>query len=424
MANKNLNIWIIKIGEPAVYHKSHKKIKPMRSALLTSEFAKNKKNKVVWWTGNFQHHNKKFIRKNNPSFEESIGNIKIKYIESTGYKNNISLSRVIDHLLIAKNFKKQSKLEARPDVIICSWPPIELAYEAFIYAQKRNIPFILDVRDLWPDVIYDTFNNNFILKKLVNLFLNYEKKMKQCMQNADALISVSEKVMNWAYLRSGRSKKSPSHISNLSSINLSEISFKGQGVEKKFNDIGVFNDETVTRIIFVGTLLNYKPFIQLIKNNSNVLKKNNIQIVICGTGQLEDYLLRNTFENIVYAGYINLFEYAYLCRISHYGIAPFLSRWDLSVNIPNKVGEYLSGGLSLISTKHSELNKILGPYGIHHEFDIELPEEHTRILEFASKNKENLAHAKINSTKAYKKYFATDNIYAELSEFVINQLEK
>ena len=275
-----------------------------------------------------------------------------------------------------------------------------------------------------PDVIYDTFNNNFILKYLINIFLNYENKMKQCIQNADGIVSISEKVMTWALSRSGRNREKPNHISNLSSVNLSEISFQNHGVEKKFNDIGVFNDETVTRIIFVGTLLNYKPFIQLIKNNSNILKKHNIQIVICGTGQLEDYLQKNTFDNIVYAGYINLFEYAYLCRISHYGIAPFLSRWDLSVNIPNKVGEYLSGGLSLISTKHSELNKILGPYGIHHEFDIEMPEEHKRILEFAIHNKENLANAKINSMKAYKKYFAADNTYGELSEFVINQLKK
>ena len=43
----------------------------------------------------------------------------------------------------------------RPDLILCSYPTIELSVEAVRYGRTHGIPVVLDVRDLWPDIVLD-----------------------------------------------------------------------------------------------------------------------------------------------------------------------------------------------------------------------------------------------------------------------------
>lgn len=420
----NKKIWVIKVGEPAVYNKKYNNIKPLRSAMLVDQLSKNKCISVTWWTSNFQHHSKDFVNQNTRSYSEYIKNIKSIYLDSSGYKNNISLKRIIDHKSIANDFKKRSVLEPKPDLIICSWPTIELAYEAYRYAKKNNIIFVIDIRDMWPDVIYDALNNSLYAKFVINTFLKYDQKLIECFSNSNLLISVSESIQEWAIKKSNRSYQKDNLVSRLSCLDLSKINYNVDKIASFWNNLNVKSDLEITRIIFVGTLLKQQLFIDFIRSNINFFKKNNIQVVICGTGQLENFFKSNHYENIVYAGFINLQQYAHLCKISDYGLAPFLTRKDLSMSIPNKIGEYLSGGLGIISSGKNEVKRLLSSSERFNDFDISNKIDCERFLFSLTKK---VVADRLKRNKSYQLYdelFNAEKNYKNLSEYLIRYKPK
>ena len=43
--------------------------------------------------------------------------------------------------------------EKVPDLIVISMPPIDGAVALMKFAKKNNIKVVLDIRDMWPDII-------------------------------------------------------------------------------------------------------------------------------------------------------------------------------------------------------------------------------------------------------------------------------
>jgi len=74
---------------------------------------------------------------------------------SLKYKKNVSIERIINHHILAYKFSKLAELEVQPDVVLCSYPTIELSLVATKYGKRKNVPVIIDVRDLWPDNFLD-----------------------------------------------------------------------------------------------------------------------------------------------------------------------------------------------------------------------------------------------------------------------------
>src|SRR5574341_243598 len=142
-----MNVWLIQIGEtlPLVSN-----IRKLRTALLADKLI-TKGHSVLWWASAFDHLQKKWISKQETEVKIS-NNFTIKLLKGIGYKRNVSIRRFIDHRIIAKRFRELVSAESRPDIIVASLPSHDLAYEAVMYANKNNIPIIVDIRDPWPDI--------------------------------------------------------------------------------------------------------------------------------------------------------------------------------------------------------------------------------------------------------------------------------
>ena len=66
-------------------------------------------------------------------------------------------------------------------------------------------PFILEIRDLWPDIFFDVapfFIKPFIF--FLNIFLDY--KLKNSLKNADGIIGITDSYLNWALKKINRNK--------------------------------------------------------------------------------------------------------------------------------------------------------------------------------------------------------------------------
>ena len=57
--------------------------------------------------------------------------------------------------LIGCKFYKYAQEEVKPDIILSSLPTLKLSLSAVEYGKKMNIPLVLDMRDMWPDVFLD-----------------------------------------------------------------------------------------------------------------------------------------------------------------------------------------------------------------------------------------------------------------------------
>jgi hypothetical protein len=132
---KKLNIWLIQPGEPLPVQEN---VKKMRTAHLAEKLIE-KGHSIVWWTSAFDHVKKEWIVRRDTEMTPSPG-VKITAMKGTGYSRNMSVSRFIDHRLVAQKFKQLSKRMEKPDIIIASTPPHDLAYQAVQFAKKKLSP--------------------------------------------------------------------------------------------------------------------------------------------------------------------------------------------------------------------------------------------------------------------------------------------
>ena len=164
-----MHICIFQTGEPL--HIDSGKYRPMRAMLLANELIK-KNHKVTLISASFYHQRKLFRSKSFKSIRVNK-NLEIKLINSCGYRKNIGIKRIIDHIILSLNlykFLSQNK-NFIPDKIFLGYPPIETSLGLLIWANKKNIPVMIDIKDNWPENYIEPFPKIIRLKILSNKYL-------------------------------------------------------------------------------------------------------------------------------------------------------------------------------------------------------------------------------------------------------------
>src|SRR5690554_4268813 len=167
----------------------------MRSGTFAKDLA-GRGHDVTWWSSTYLHYEKKYVA-NKFKIINLKDNFRLVLMHSRfGYKKNISLKRIKYSRDLGKIFNKESLKQKTPDIIYTSWPLIDLSYEAVNYANKHNIPVVVDIRDMWPDIFVQPFSKP--LKPLIKLVvgLMYKSKTSYVMQNATNIIGVIPNALN------------------------------------------------------------------------------------------------------------------------------------------------------------------------------------------------------------------------------------
>jgi len=60
--------------------------------------------------------------------------------------------RLLSYASFAASATVAGALSERPDVVLASSPPLSVGAVGLILARRHRVPFVLDVRDLWPDI--------------------------------------------------------------------------------------------------------------------------------------------------------------------------------------------------------------------------------------------------------------------------------
>jgi hypothetical protein len=117
-----MKIWLLEIGELLPLNPNNRK---MRVGMLSEKFVE-RGHTVCWWVSAFEHQQKKMLFENDDEVTLSNG-LTLQVLRGCGYRTNVSLSRYIDHRIIARKFRLLSKKMSLPDVIIAllhatDWP--------------------------------------------------------------------------------------------------------------------------------------------------------------------------------------------------------------------------------------------------------------------------------------------------------------
>jgi glycosyltransferase involved in cell wall biosynthesis len=410
-------IWLVKIGETLPIGQSHNRL--LRTGLIANTFIEKGHN-VVWWSSTFDHFKKKHNFQVDTDLQLS-SNYRLILLHGKGYQKNVSIARIIDHRSIAKKFSKRIYDEKiKPDIIVCAYPTVELAFNCIQFGKKFNIPVIIDIRDLWPDIFFEELLPKVIRKFSLNFFNLFIKKHQYVFQNASALIGITEKILNWGAGYAGRKSRDFDRVFHLS-YSKPSIQHTTQTITSLFQK-GLLFRENVLYVCLIGTISKYKFDLKPIVSAAKILQKStfNVEFVICGDGEALEWLKNETkgLTNIHFTGWINQNEIAYIMENVQVGLAPYYNTFTYVTSIPSKISEYFAYGLPVVSGLNGELGSFINQNkaGYVYFSAIELAE----ILISLAENKRILADFKENNFKLYSQKFDSRKVYEDYVNYILS----
>lgn len=304
-----------------------------------------KGHQVVWWTSNFFHHFKKFRSDKFKSIDVNL-NFKIKLIPTTGYSSNISLKRILFEIVFALRFYKLTQREEKPDIIIVMGPNWTTVPIVNYYATKKDIPVIVDIFDLYPEIL------ETIVHKRLKRFFSFLIKPLYLLRSYDfrkayGFVAVScqyMKVVDSIRPELPPSRKLTCYIgvdTDLFSKNIDNSAFL---LTKKQN---------YSRIIYAGSIGENYDISTIIKSAKVLSDKGHLsEIIIVGEGPKKSYIekliQKYHLHNITLLDKLNHRDLISLYKTCDIGLSTYIA--GSTVSIPTKFYDYTAAGLAIVNS--------------------------------------------------------------------------
>lgn len=307
---------------------------PSRFYYIAKMFAENGYD-VDLIGSSFQHFKKsprerKIIKQQNYPFNTT-------FISVPSYKKNLDIRRIYSNKVAEHRVMEYLETQEY-DAIYCSIPANNIAAKVGEYCKKKEIPFIVDIEDLWPEAMEMVFNIP-IIKNI--LFYPFKRDAERTYKNADAVIGTSEDYTDRAFKK--RERNIPVETVYVG-CNLEEFD---AGVEKYKDDI--VKEEGQFWVTYAGSISTSYDIKTLI-DAGYALKDKNVHVQILGTGSLKDELeeYSKNMDNIHFWGFTPYPKMAAVLSKSDVVVNSFVKGAPQS--IVNKVGDYLASGKPMINT--------------------------------------------------------------------------
>lgn len=406
-----MNAWIVQIGEPLPIDSNARK---MRDALLIDELIK-RGHKVVWWASAFDHIQKRWIFDKDTTINIS-DSFTIHAIKGCVYKNNISIKRFLNQIIIYYKLKNRFKKEPKPDFIKVDIPVPEYAGLCARYAKKHNIPFIVDVRDYWPDEIVDRLP----LPKLISRSLLWYayKNLTFSLKTANSIVAMSYDCLNWGLKYADRS------IRNNDKCFYLGYSFPKDNCQIS-EEFKILLDSLRSKflVVFLGNVGHASNPSIVVQIAERLRSNNDIYFVIAGNGPLLNIIKENSekYTNITFTNYINKIQIDALLKISKIGLCTSSRRANF---FPGKSFMYSAYGLPILNAFEGDLFQIIDSYKIGFNYMHDNVDELTNYIKLLYTDAKLYKEMSMNSLKLFEREFNGEKIYKEFADHIEEILEK
>ncbi len=269
------------------------------------------------------------------------------------YKKNVSLKRFLSHYVWGRGVAKYLKTVENPDLIYCAVPSIDAPYEVVKYCKRNNVPFVIDVQDLWPEAFQMALNIPIVSDIL---FFPFKHRIDKVYRAADAIVAVSE-----TYAARARKVNKKAVESCVVYLGTRLEDFDGYCSSTERGD-----PNGKIRLAYCGTLGSSYDLTSVF-DAMRILKDkgmDNLQFIIMGSGPLQKKFEQYAAEKGVDVIFTGKLPYADMCRE--------LVRCDIAINciskgsagsIINKHADYAAAGIPIVSTQEStEFRALLDAY--------------------------------------------------------------
>lgn len=321
---------------------------------------------VTLWTSAYDHIRKcwreEWIMHGDAGYQMPHG-LNVRFMKGCGYKSNVSVMRLIDHLLAAKSLRRQADALPAPDVVIASLPDHITAEAIVRYGRSVGATTFVDVRDKWPDIFID-YAPNAILKLLIRFGLALETaRARRALRNADGLIAMMNSMMTWGLAKAGRQAQESDKVFYLTTTprnfgierrdaNLTpavQAALKATEGRIVFTFVGTFN-----RTQHPALLLDALDYLR----DSGQLDSERLAFLVGGSGVEADQIAARcaSYSCVHYLGWLDTESMLQVLAASDVGL--------LLMNFPspafnNKAFAYLASGIPIINGATGDLADLI-----------------------------------------------------------------
>lgn len=404
-----MNIWLVKDGENLPVQQGSR---PMRMWMLAERLCRHG-HSVLWWSSTFSHQTRQLLFQQDTSTEVASG-FQLKLLHAKGYRRNVSWARYRHHLQVAKRFSEKSEACPRPDVVICAFPTIELAFSVANYTSAAGVPLVIDIRDLWPDVILD--KSPAILRPLIwPVLAPMRRKQRAALRAATSIVATSEDYLGWGLKQAGRVRTPMDRVFYLGAEGYVSTAPSNDRILQLVGRIG----KNII-VCYVGSFgksyeldLVVKVARQLLRNGES-----RVHFVLAGDGEQYVKLIgEDCPANVTLTGWLNQGEIATLLQHSSIGLVPCRS---VAGTLPNKVFDYLSAGVPIISSLEGEMQRLIAEQNLGFSYPAGSAQGLLQRVQCLASDKSLRELQAQNAREAYRRLYNADAIYESFATHIEN----
>ncbi|WP_158633563.1 glycosyltransferase family 4 protein [Tautonia sociabilis] len=412
-----MKIWLIKLGEPLPIDATDPRL--FRTGMLARELV-HRGHEVVWWSSTVNHAEKR--HRADQDADLLLGDrYRLRLIHAPLYRRNVSLARIASHRVTATRFAELARREAPPDLIVSSLPTAEVSAAAVRFGREFGVPVVLDVRDLWPDLILD-LAPGWARGAAAMALRSMIRDTKQACAGADAILGTTPAFVDWALGYAGRGRRPVDRDFPMayearrpsdSAIAAARLSWAGRGL-----DPSRFPEGELIACYFGA--MGRQSELHTVVDAARILRdrRRSIRFVLCGTGDRLERLRRRAagLGNVLLPGWVGAAEIWTLMRASSVGLAPYAKIPNYVMGMPNKPVEYLSAGLPVLTGLDGVLADLLGRHDCGVSYEFGRPDRLADALEALDDDRSRLAELSVNAWRLYRDRFTADRVFGAMAD--------
>lgn len=400
-----MKVWLVTVGEPLPTDGGNPRL--FRTGLL-AKYLLEAGHEVIWWTSTFNHSIKehRFSKQTRIEASESY---EIIALHGRAYKTNISLTRILNHRDLAKEFRTLSAELEVPDVVVSSFPTIELCDEVIGYCNKNRIPSVTDVRDLWPDIFVTAVPR--WLQPLASIAISgMARQTKRVFRKTTHIAGITDSYVEWGVMKGGRNRSSRDHVYHLTNSSKQYDADTVTEASTYLKSCGL--DTSKTTIVFVGIISLRKFCLDTVLEGIKSLNQRDIQFVFAGDGDdLEE--LKKRAPDVVFTGWVDEPKLQVLLTSATLAIAPYRSSDEFMMSIPIKIFEYMSFGVPILASLKGEVKNLVESEEIGKFFAEEKPEEFAQTLTSLLNDSSSLEKMRSKANTLFADRFSVDKTFSD-----------
>ncbi len=305
-------------------------------------------------------------------FEETtrtimVDGIKVIYLKEE-YDQNMSIARRLKAFV--SFMYKASRIGLRQkdiDLVIATSTPLTIGIPALILKWFKKIPYVFEVRDLWPEVPIQmgAIRNRWMIKATRYL-------EKTIYRNARHVIALSPGMQDGVLQYIPIEKTSM--IPNMAKMDEFWPREKNHALMEK---LGLRSD--TFKVVHFGSLGKANGAHTIIESAKLLKHRKDIEFLFVGGGSAEAELIaevqKNQLENVKFLGKFPMKEVSEIVNFSDISVISFLNLPILYTNSPNKLFDSLSAGKPIIVNSAGWTKDIAEKYRCGYYVDPENPQE-------------------------------------------------